>query len=99
MQPIITLLTDFGLEDAYVASMKGVILGICPEVRFVDISHLVPPQDIRAGAFLLASVYRDFPLGTIHLAVIDPGVGTARRGLAIKTIVTSLWGRTTVFFR
>jgi len=83
--PIITLLTDFGLEDTYVASMKGVILGICPDARLVDISHLVPPQDVRAGAFLLASAYRDFPVGTIHLAVIDPGVGTDRRGLVIKT--------------
>jgi S-adenosylmethionine hydrolase len=82
--PIITLLTDFGLEDSYVASMKGVILEICPDARLVDISHLVPPQDVRTGAFLLASVYHDFPSGTVHLAVIDPGVGTDRRGLVIK---------------
>jgi len=82
--PIITLLTDFGLHDTYVASMKGVILKICPDARLVDISHLVPPQDVRAGAFLLASVASDFPSGTIHLAVIDPGVGTERRGLAIE---------------
>jgi S-adenosylmethionine hydrolase len=83
--PIITLLTDFGLKDTYVASMKGVVLGICPQARLVDISHLVPPQDVRAGAFLLASACRDFPAGTIHLAVIDPGVGTERRGLAIRS--------------
>jgi S-adenosyl-L-methionine hydrolase (adenosine-forming) len=82
--PIITLLTDFGLEDPYVASMKGVILEICPAARLVDISHLVPPQDVRTGAFMLASAYRDFPSGTIHLAVIDPGVGSSRRGLATK---------------
>jgi S-adenosyl-L-methionine hydrolase (adenosine-forming) len=82
--PIITLLTDFGLEDTYVASMKGVILDICSDARLVDISHLVPPQDVRAGAFLLLSAYRDFPAGTIHLAVIDPGVGTDRRGLVIR---------------
>jgi S-adenosyl-L-methionine hydrolase (adenosine-forming) len=82
--PIITLLTDFGLEDTYVASMKGVILDICPDARLVDISHLVPPQDVRSGAFLLVSCYRDFPAGTIHLAVIDPGVGTDRRGLVIR---------------
>lgn len=84
MSPIITLLTDFGISDGYVASMKGVILGICPEARLVDVSHLVPPQDIRAGAFLLSTVYRDFPEGTIHLAVVDPGVGTERRALAIR---------------
>jgi S-adenosyl-L-methionine hydrolase (adenosine-forming) len=82
--PIITLLTDFGLEDTYVASMKGVILEICPSACLVDISHLVPPQDVRAGAFMLASVYRDFPSGAIHLAVIDPGVGTDRPGVAIR---------------
>ena len=82
--PIITLLSDFGLEDTYVASMKGVILGICPEARLVDVSHLVPPQDVCTGAFLLASVYKDFPPETIHLAVVDPEVGTDRRGLVIK---------------
>jgi len=82
--PIITLLTDFGLKDTYVASMKGAILTVCPEARLIDISHLVPPQDVRTGAFLLASVYHDFPSGTIHLVVIDPGVGTARRGLVIE---------------
>jgi S-adenosyl-L-methionine hydrolase (adenosine-forming) len=81
--PVITLLTDFGLKDTYVASMKGVILEICPDARLIDISHLVPPQDVRTGAYLLASVASDFPSGTIHLAVIDPGVGTQRRGLAI----------------
>lgn len=81
--PIITLLTDFGLEDTYVASMKGVLLGICPDARLVDVSHLVPPQDVCAGAFLLTSVYRDFPAGTIHLAVVDPEVGTDRRGLVV----------------
>ena len=82
--PIITLLTDFGLEDTYVASMKGVILGSCPNARLIDVSHLIPPQDVRTGALLLASVYRDFPPGTIHLAVVDPGVGTDRRGLVLK---------------
>lgn len=82
--PIITLLTDFGLEDTYVASMKGVILGICPDARLVDVSHLVPPQDICTGAFLLVSVFNDFPAGTIHLAVVDPEVGTDRRGLIVQ---------------
>jgi S-adenosylmethionine hydrolase len=82
---IITLLTDFGLTDHYAASVKGAILGICPEATIVDISHMVPPQDIRSGAYLLKCVYKDFPKGTIHIAVVDPGVGSARRGLAIAT--------------
>jgi len=82
---ILTLMTDFGLEDGYVASMKGVILGIFPTAVLVDVSHLVPPQDICAGAFLLATVYRHFPEGTVHLAVVDPGVGTSRRGLVLKS--------------
>lgn len=82
---IITLMTDFGLEDGYVASMKGVILGIFPAAVLVDVSHLVPPQDVCAGAFLLAAVYRHFPVGTVHLAVVDPGVGTSRRGLVVKS--------------
>ena len=81
---IITLLTDFGLRDGYVASMKGVILGICPHARLVDVSHLVPPQDIRSGAFLLGQVYRSFPAGTVHTAVVDPEVGTGRRALAME---------------
>lgn len=82
---IITLLTDFGLQDSYAAGMKGIILGICPDARLIDISHLVPARDIRSGAFLLESVYADFPPGTIHVAVVDPGVGTGRRAIAIKT--------------
>jgi len=80
--PIITLLTDFGTRDAYVASMKGVILGLNPEVMLVDLSHEVPPQDVRAGAFLLAAAAPYFPPGAIHLAVVDPGVGSPRRALA-----------------
>ncbi len=79
---IITLLTDFGLRDAYVAAMKGVILGINPDVVLVDLTHEIPPQDVAAGAFVLAEAIRYFPPGTIHLAVVDPGVGSARRGLA-----------------
>ncbi|MFP5213492.1 MAG: S-adenosyl-l-methionine hydroxide adenosyltransferase family protein [Acidobacteriota bacterium] len=84
-RPVITLLTDFGLKDGYVAAMKGVILSIHPDVRLVDVSHLIPPQDIRPGAFVLSTVYRDFPKGTIHLAVVDPGVGTSRRAIALKS--------------
>ncbi len=79
---LITLLTDFGSRDAYVGIMKGVILGINPWVRLVDLSHEVPPQDILFGALVLQSAWRFFPFGTIHLAVVDPGVGSARRGLA-----------------
>lgn len=86
MGRIVTLLTDFGLKDAYVAAMKGVILGIAPDAVLVDITHDVPPQDIRWGAYLLKSCFRDFPPGTIHLAVVDPGVGTLRRPLAIETL-------------
>lgn len=82
---IITLLTDFGLQDSYVAEMKGVILSICPDVTLVDITHTVPPQDIRHGAFVLSAASRAFPPGTVHLAVVDPGVGTERRPVAIQT--------------
>lgn len=82
--PLITLLTDFGSRDVYVAAMKGVILGINPAVVLVDLTHEVPPQDVTAGAFLLAGAAPCFPPGTIHLAVVDPGVGTGRRSLGAK---------------
>jgi S-adenosylmethionine hydrolase len=84
MRPVITLLTDFGLEDGYVAAMKAVMLRICPEVLFVDITHSIPPQNVRSGAFVLETVVRDFPAGTVHLAVVDPGVGTERLPIAVK---------------
>ncbi len=80
---ILTLLTDFGLRDYFVAAMKGVILGINPALRLVDISHSVPPHDIASGAFTLGHAYSCFPAGTIHLAVVDPGVGTARKAIAV----------------
>jgi S-adenosylmethionine hydrolase len=83
-RPLITLLTDFGTRDVYVASLKGVILGLNPEVNLVDLSHEVPPQDIWAGAFMLAAAAASFPPGTIHLAVVDPGVGSRRRALAAR---------------
>lgn len=76
--PIITLTTDFGEGSPYVASMKGVILSINPAVRIVDISHAVPPQDVRQGAIVLAEVTPLFPAGTLHIAVVDPGVGSTR---------------------
>jgi S-adenosyl-L-methionine hydrolase (adenosine-forming) len=85
LRAIITLLTDFGSRDEYVACLKGVILGINPAAVLVDLSHEVLPQDIRAGAFILAAAAPYFPPGTIHLAVVDPGVGTGRRALAART--------------
>ena len=80
---IVTLLTDFGVEDEYVAVMKGVILGIAPRARFVDITHAISPQAIPEGAYVLQSAWRYFPAGTIHVAVVDPGVGTGRRAIAV----------------
>ena len=82
---IVTLLTDFGTRDHYVASMKGVILGINPVCTLVDISHEVRPHDIREGALILANVYPYFPRGTIHLAVVDPGVGSSRKPILFIT--------------
>jgi S-adenosylmethionine hydrolase len=82
MSRIVTLLTDFGTRDHYVAAMKGVLLSINPALALVDISHEVTRHHIREGGFLLASAFDSFPLGTIHLAVVDPGVGGKRRGLA-----------------
>lgn len=83
--PIVTLLTDFGSRDAYVSQVKAVILSECPNVTLIDISHEVKKFSIREGAFLLASATPYFPKGTIHLAVVDPGVGGVRRGLVIES--------------
>ncbi|MEM0010313.1 MAG: S-adenosyl-l-methionine hydroxide adenosyltransferase family protein [Candidatus Bathyarchaeia archaeon] len=85
-QKIITLTTDFGLRDSYVAEMKAVILSICPDAYIIDISHEVRKFDIRMGAFLLFRASRFFPKGTIHVAVVDPGVGTERRPILIETV-------------
>ena len=82
---IITLLTDFRTRDHYVASMKGVILGINPRATLIDISHQINPQDIQEAAFLLASVITFFPEETIHLAVVDPGVGGPRKPILVVT--------------
>ncbi len=82
-RPVIALLTDFGSRDHYAGVMKGVILGISPDVTLVDISHDLPPHDMVFAAHELAAAYRFFPAGTIFLVVIDPGVGTTRRGLAV----------------
>src|SRR6266545_5501656 len=81
-RPVIALLTDFGSRDHYAGTMKGVILGICPDATMVDISHDLPPHDVVAGALELAASYKYFPAGTIFLVVVDPGVGSARRGIA-----------------
>lgn len=85
MGKIITLTTDFGLNDGYIAAMKGVILGINPEARLVDICHTVPPRDIAEGAFVLGTAGDFFPPDTVHLVVIDPGVGTERPAVILKT--------------
>jgi hypothetical protein len=82
--PILTLTTDFGLSDHYVGAMKGVILGICPRAQLVDISHQVTPFEIAEGAYLIAQAYRYFPRKTVHLVVVDPGVGSARRPILME---------------
>jgi S-adenosylmethionine hydrolase len=85
MSAIITLTTDFGLADAYVAAMKGVILGINPEVKLVDICHTITPQNIAEAAFVLSTACEFFPHRTIHLVVVDPGVGTERKAIILRT--------------
>lgn len=82
-RPVVALLTDFGLRDHYVASMKGVVLGIAPDASLVDITHEIAPQDVLAAALELAACWRDFPEGSIFVVVVDPGVGTARRAIAV----------------
>lgn len=84
MPPLVTLTTDFGQQDGFVGTMKGVIWGICPGARIADISHQIPPQDVRAGAMALWRAAPFFPPGTVHVAVVDPGVGTNRRPLAAR---------------
>ncbi len=84
MRPVVALLTDFGVRDHYAGTMKGVILGICPETTLVDISHDVPPHDVLTASLELAACYKYFPAGTIFLAVVDPGVGSSRRPLAAE---------------
>ena len=81
-RPVIALLTDFGTRDHYAGAMKGVALGICPDATLVDISHDLPAHDVLAGALELAAAYRYFPTATVFLVVVDPGVGSARRGIA-----------------
>ncbi len=83
--PVIGLLTDYGTQDSYVAELKGAIYAVAPDARVTDLTHQVPSFDIREGAYLLGRAARQFPPGTIFVAVVDPGVGTARRAIAIST--------------
>lgn len=85
MSSIITLTTDFGYDDAYVAAVKGAVLSINPEANIIDISHSIKPQNILQAAFILSVAYRYFPKQTIHMAIVDPGVGSERQGIILKT--------------
>src|ERR1700739_4660182 len=82
---IVTLLTDFGVDDAYVGAMKGAILTVNPKASIVDLTHGVRPFAVLQGAFLLDSAWRSFPAGTVHIAVVDPGVGGSRKAIAFRT--------------
>jgi S-adenosylmethionine hydrolase len=82
--PILTFLSDFGEDDWFVGVVHGVIAEICPAARVVDLTHRVPPGDVARAAFILEAAAPDFPAGTIHMAVVDPGVGTDRRALAVR---------------
>jgi len=85
MSSIITLTTDFGYDDAYVAAVKGVVLSVNPEANIIDISHSIEPHNILQAAFVLNAAYRYFPKQTVHMAIIDPGVGSERQGIILKT--------------
>jgi len=85
MSSIITLTTDFGCDDAYVAAVKGAILSTNPEAHIIDITHSIQPQNILQGAFILNAAYRSFPKQTVHIAIVDPGVGSERQGIILKT--------------
>ncbi len=83
-RPVITLLTDFGASDHYAGAMKGILLGICPDAQMVDISHEIAPYAIAEAAFALSQAWTCFPMGTVHLVVVDPGVGSNRRPLLVE---------------
>ena len=83
-RPVVALLTDFGTKDHYVGTMKGVVLGVCPDAALVDIGHEIPPHDVLAGALELAASFRYFPSGTVFLVVVDPGVGSSRHAIAAE---------------
>lgn len=89
---VLTLLTDFGLQDSYVGVMKGVIAALNPEVQIVDLTHGIPPQDVVAARFNLMNAVSFFPAGTVHVAVVDPGVGSQRRAIALQTARSILVG-------
>lgn len=78
-----TLLTDFGTADYFVGAMKGALLSVCPRAQIIDITHEIPAHDIEAGAFTLMAAYESFPAGTVHVAVVDPGVGSSRRPILV----------------
>src|SRR5256886_4542927 len=84
MAPLITLLTDFSTSDSYVAEVKAVLLSRALGAALVDVTHQIPPGDVRAGQYVLARVWHRFPEGTVHLVVVDPGVGTSRRAPAAE---------------
>jgi S-adenosylmethionine hydrolase len=84
LKPVIALLTDFGTRDHYVGAMRGVALGICPDATLADITHDIAPQDVLGGALELAAAFTYFPSGTVFLCVVDPGVGSARRGIGVE---------------
>jgi S-adenosylmethionine hydrolase len=84
-RPIVAFLSDFGTRDHYVGTMKAVLLGVCPDATIVDIGHHIAPHDVLAGALELAAAYRYFPTGSVFLVVVDPGVGSSRRGIAAET--------------
>jgi hypothetical protein len=84
VRPVLAFLTDFGTRDHYAGTMKAVALGICPDATLLDITHEVPPHDILSGSMELAAAFKYFPAGTVFVAVVDPGVGSARRGIAVE---------------
>jgi S-adenosyl-L-methionine hydrolase (adenosine-forming) len=84
MRPVIALLSDFGTRDHYAGTMKGVMIGICPDVTLIDVTHEISPHDVMEGALQLAASCRYFPAGTIFLAIVDPGVGSPRKGIAAE---------------
>ncbi|RME01937.1 MAG: hypothetical protein D6812_07150, partial [Deltaproteobacteria bacterium] len=83
--PLVTLATDFGERDGYVGAMKGVILQRCPHAQVIDITHAIPPQNVDFGAFILRTYVPFYPAGTIHVVVVDPGVGSTRRGIVVES--------------
>jgi S-adenosylmethionine hydrolase len=83
-RPVLALLTDFGLRDHYVGSMKAAALSVCPDLTLVDITHDITPHDVLGGALQLAASFRYFPAGAVFVAVVDPGVGSTRRGIAAE---------------